>query len=178
MKTFRLPKKTVRAVALQLSAAEPLEIVAHFGPDLRDPDGDGLSNHAELTIHGTDPDRADTSGDGIKDGDKVALGLDPLKDDSALVAYFGTRGDLYPHFYTLDELATLALTQPLIFYSPEAAGYALRMGLQVSRDLQSWTPLALRPEKVSLTQAGELELVVDMPSDVHASFYRLQAAPN
>lgn len=163
---------------LTLSADQPVEIVANFSPDLRDPDGDGLSTHAEVTVHGTDPAEADTSGDGIPDGTKVSLGLDPLRNDSALVAYFGTRGDLYPHFYTLDELATLALKQPFLFYSPEVAGYALRMGLQVSRDLQSWTPLALRPEKVSLTQAGELELVVDMPTDVHASFYRLQAGPN
>ncbi len=163
---------------LTLSVAGPTEIVAHFSPDLRDSDGDGLSNHAEITIHGTDPQLADTSGDGIKDGDKVALGLDPLKNDSALVAYFGTRADLYPHFYTLDDLATLALTQPLIFHSPDSGGYALRLGLQVSLDLQSWTPLPLSPERMSLTTGGELELVVDMPAGVHASFYRLQAGPN
>ena len=43
-----------------------------------DRDGDGLTTEEELFIYGTDPGLADTSGDGISDGEVVARGLDPL----------------------------------------------------------------------------------------------------
>ncbi len=42
-----------------------------------DPDGDGLTNYEEY-LHGTDPDKWDTSGDLLSDGWKVDNGLDPL----------------------------------------------------------------------------------------------------
>ncbi len=45
---------------------------------LRDSDGDGLSDEAELNIFGTDPHNADTDGDGISDGEEVLIwGTDP-----------------------------------------------------------------------------------------------------
>ncbi|MBP5542629.1 MAG: RHS repeat protein, partial [Kiritimatiellae bacterium] len=44
-----------------------------------DRDGDGLSLADELFTYATDPDLPDTSGDGISDGEAVALGLDPLE---------------------------------------------------------------------------------------------------
>ena len=43
-----------------------------------DRDGDGLTTEEELFVYGTDPGLADTSGDGISDGEVVARGLDPL----------------------------------------------------------------------------------------------------
>ncbi|MEP0263522.1 T9SS type B sorting domain-containing protein, partial [Dokdonia sp.] len=43
-----------------------------------DPDGDGLSNSDETTIHNTDPNNPDTDGDGINDGDEVNNNTDPL----------------------------------------------------------------------------------------------------
>ena len=42
-----------------------------------DRDGDGLTLAEELFVHGTDPTLADTSGDGISDGEAVRRGLDP-----------------------------------------------------------------------------------------------------
>ncbi len=42
-----------------------------------DLDGDGLSNWSEITIHQTNPLKADTDGDGLPDGWEVANGLDP-----------------------------------------------------------------------------------------------------
>ncbi len=58
----------------------------HFG-DLNqstdgDPDGDNLTNAGEFT-HGTDPNNADTDGDGWSDGDEVLVhGTDPLDPES------------------------------------------------------------------------------------------------
>ena len=37
----------------------------------------GLSNYEELVVHGTDPDNADSDGDGFNDGEELAGGGDP-----------------------------------------------------------------------------------------------------
>ncbi|MCP4743838.1 MAG: hypothetical protein GY871_16660, partial [Actinomycetales bacterium] len=66
-------------------ADNPLTIVmdgnqtvgAVFDPDQGDPDQDGLSNWAELVLHGTDPNDSDSDGDGFNDGEELAGGSDP-----------------------------------------------------------------------------------------------------
>mgnify|MGYP000710612681 CR=1 FL=1 len=50
-------------------------------PDGDDFDGDGLSNWAEVGVHGTDPFQWDTNGDGLSDGASVGTGFDPASDD-------------------------------------------------------------------------------------------------
>ncbi|MCP3935474.1 MAG: hypothetical protein GY708_08895, partial [Actinomycetia bacterium] len=55
------------------------EYGAGTDPNAADTDGDGLSDGAETT---TDPLVADTDGDGLVDGDEAALGTDPLDSDS------------------------------------------------------------------------------------------------
>jgi len=63
------------------------EIVAGLDP-LRaadaelDPDNDGLVSRVEINVHGTHPLRADTDGDGFRDGREVALGSSPIETDS------------------------------------------------------------------------------------------------
>ena len=49
-------------------------IGADFVADLRDSDGDGLSNFAESVTHGTDPAQADSDGDGLSDGYELGVG--------------------------------------------------------------------------------------------------------
>jgi formylglycine-generating enzyme required for sulfatase activity len=51
---------------------------ATFGPDTRDPDGDGLSNYDEIVTRSTDPTKADTDGDGYSDGYEVQFTSNPL----------------------------------------------------------------------------------------------------
>jgi len=48
-----------------------------------DYDGDGLTNADEVTLHGTQPFKADTDGDGSPDGEEHALLTDPLDRHSA-----------------------------------------------------------------------------------------------
>jgi hypothetical protein len=43
-----------------------------------DIDGDGLGDHEEVYIYGTDPMQFDTDGDALSDGTEVHLGTDPL----------------------------------------------------------------------------------------------------
>ena len=66
----------------------PLQI---YLPDNSDTDADGLTAHEELTKYSTDPDKADTTGDGFRDGFLVSEGFNPTTDYSALVNYIKTE---------------------------------------------------------------------------------------
>ncbi len=49
-----------------------------------DTTGDGLSDHDEILIYGTDPTRRDTDGDGLSDWDEIMVhGSDPLSPDTS-----------------------------------------------------------------------------------------------
>lgn len=62
------------------------EIGANFVPDSRDPDGDGLDNYTEIVVSGTDPNVADTDGDGYSDGYERQFSSDP-KDVASVPQY-------------------------------------------------------------------------------------------
>lgn len=51
-------------------------------PRKADTDRDGLSDGAEVTVHGTNPKHKDSDRDGLSDSREVALGTDPLDADS------------------------------------------------------------------------------------------------
>jgi hypothetical protein len=55
---------------------------ANFVEDTRDPDADGLTNYQEIIVRLTNPNVADTDGDGVKDGQEVTDGTNPLVTDS------------------------------------------------------------------------------------------------
>ncbi len=61
----------------------------------RDDDGDGLTNHDEIMVYGTDPLSWDTDRDGMRDGVEVAYGLDPTMHD----ALDDADGDGLPNGY-------------------------------------------------------------------------------
>ncbi|MCX6875947.1 MAG: SUMF1/EgtB/PvdO family nonheme iron enzyme [Verrucomicrobia bacterium] len=69
---------TGRANPLSVVMDSDKTITAVFGPDPRDPDGDGLTNYQEIVVYGTNPDVADTDGDGFLDGYEVQTGHSPL----------------------------------------------------------------------------------------------------
>lgn len=46
-------------------------------PEVADTDGDGLSDYEEVKIYQTDPLKTDTDGDGYKDGEEVKNGYNP-----------------------------------------------------------------------------------------------------
>lgn len=58
-----------------------------------DADGDGLDDCAEVEDHGTDPNLADSDGDGSLDGEELACLSDPLNGDEACYACGWLRND-------------------------------------------------------------------------------------
>ena len=64
---------------------DPLEAELGTDPDRADSDGDRLNDGDEHWTQGTDPLNADTDGDGIADGDELDYGLDP--NDAASAGY-------------------------------------------------------------------------------------------
>ena len=69
---------TGKANPLSLLMDSDKAITAVFGPDERDPDGDGLTSYEEIVLYGTNPNIADTDGDGFLDGYEVLTGHSPL----------------------------------------------------------------------------------------------------
>ncbi len=59
-----------------------LFILEHKSVVDTDKDDDGLSNKDEVDIYGTDPNKADTDGDGWDDGQEITAGTDPLNKDT------------------------------------------------------------------------------------------------
>jgi hypothetical protein len=58
------------------------EFTANADPNKADTDGDGLTDGNEVNTTKSDPARADTDGDGLKDGDEVTAKSDPTKTDT------------------------------------------------------------------------------------------------
>ena len=82
---FRANGATIPETSLAelLRDATRFELVwraAEGDPDT-DPDADGLSTRDEIRRHGTDPNQADTDGDGLSDASEILLGSNPLDAD-------------------------------------------------------------------------------------------------
>ena len=78
------------------ASADPVDPTA-------DRDADGLADVEEVPdVYGTEPDNADTDGDGIDDGDEIGFGLDPLNSDTDL--------DFLSDGEEIDEVGTDPLT--------------------------------------------------------------------
>jgi hypothetical protein len=92
-------------------------------PQKADTDGDGLNDGDEVKAHGTDPLDADSDGDRMNDGWEVEHGLNPLY---AMDARFDTDGDRIPTYYeyVLGTIPTNATSAPAATYHVNPAAPA------------------------------------------------------
>ena len=79
---------------LALSVGSDLSLTANFTEDLNDNDLDGLSNYAEIIVHGTDPNDHDSDDDAIPDGKEIEIGTNPLVSDQAAFNYGLASGEM------------------------------------------------------------------------------------
>jgi hypothetical protein len=61
-----------------------------------DSDGDGLTDEAETTIHGTNPTLWDTDGDGSSDGQEIQAGTDPFTPNTGAAPVADSDSDGLP----------------------------------------------------------------------------------
>ncbi len=64
---------------------------ARTSPWSVDTDGDGLTDHEEVSVYGTDPTGWDTDGDGLGDGAELAAGFSPLEVEARM--FSDSNGD-------------------------------------------------------------------------------------
>ena len=69
-------------------------------PNVADTDGDGLQDGHEIILHGTDPNKADTDGDGFEDKFELDTGFDPKSDTNSPDTTSSIRTAVELHFFT------------------------------------------------------------------------------
>lgn len=83
------------ALTAQVTMDAPRTVTATFAIDAADDDSDGLTNHQEIVIYQTNPQAADSSDDGILDGEAVTAGLDPRINQQAVIAFVAQHPDRF-----------------------------------------------------------------------------------
>ena len=73
-----------------LTISGDIEANASFDPSPYDGDGDGLSDHYETVIFGSNPNNTDSDGDGFSDLEENNTGLDPNVPDTVLRNLFNS----------------------------------------------------------------------------------------
>jgi hypothetical protein len=64
-----------------------------FASSQVDPDSDGLSDAVEVHTYGTNPQSADSDGDGRADDEEIAMGYHPAFDESGVLADGEAEGE-------------------------------------------------------------------------------------
>ncbi|MEO1079388.1 MAG: hypothetical protein AAFY29_07530 [Pseudomonadota bacterium] len=146
--------------AQELSQRDATVLMLLLGSAPRDDDGDGLDAFEEEEL-GTDPELADTDGDGLTDGDEVNVHrTSPLLADS--------DGD------GIDDDAELAGgSDPLVFDEPEP----LQLSSDVDADAAETVALSLDGGSLTLPSEDGTTLTMNVPEASVAASTAFSAAP-
>lgn len=151
------------------TVAETVGTVGSFTADLADPDQDGLTNHDEIVLHGTNPTLKDTDGDQLSDGAEVAnTGTNPLVSNLAAVQWIVANLE-----------GTGGLTGPALARDPGSNTVTLRLGLRESATLlDAWNRWKFDTPGASVgTQGGMLRVTVPATADP-GRFFRFDGEPS
>jgi hypothetical protein len=136
-----IEKYSTEAILIENIEIGGIEI-SNFTPPVDpsvDTDGDGLYDSVEtntgtyvsLTNTGTDPNNADSSGDGFNDGEVVSAGYDP---NISYREFLNSFGLVDPGLIVDAQLGQLGLEQG------NDGNFDMNFDLELSTDLQTWTP--------------------------------------
>lgn len=70
---------------LNLKVSQDINVDVNFEKDLRDTDGDGLSNYEEAVVFETNPRSVDTDEDGFSDKKEIERSMDPKTSDHEII---------------------------------------------------------------------------------------------
>ena len=125
-------------------------------PNNADSDSDGLTDGVEnntgtfvsTSEPGTDPNNADTSGDGIKDGDWANADYDPNANYSEIINIVSQ----YPSLLGLVDPSSIVDAQigSLGIQRGNDGNFDMNFDLELSSDLQTWTPHTSHTIEVSV----------------------------
>lgn len=147
------------------TVTESVGVIGSFAEDLTDLDQDGLTNHDEIVLHGTNPALSDTDGDLLGDGVEIRDTLtDPLGDDHAAVQWVMANLS-----------GTSSLEGPGLIRDPGSNTVTLRLGLGESSTLVgAWNRWKFNTPGASVgVQSGMLRVGVPGTSD-WARFFRFE----
>ncbi|MBN8456865.1 MAG: LamG domain-containing protein [Verrucomicrobia bacterium] len=147
------------------TVTETVGSVAGFTPDLADPDQDGLTNHDEIVLHGTNPALKDTDGDQLSDSAEVNdTRTDPLVSNLPAVQWIVANLE-----------GTGGLTGPALVRDPGSNTVTLRLGLRQSATLaDAWNTWNFTTADASVgAQNGMLRVTVPATAD-WARFFRFE----
>gem|GEM_PF-4832204 len=165
-------KLAVQAYAyrtLPIFGGKPVHEVMARAFHLSDSDEDALTDEDELVTFQSDPFKASTFGDGLKDGEKFAIGLSPGTDFSTAIRTLRAQGAAAVEadpvsygLYTSSSIEDLNLGGLMLDANGNGTA-TLRLQLQATSDLSQ-----------GFTDLGDpIEVQVDLPSDKY--FLRVRA---
>ncbi|MDA1068855.1 MAG: hypothetical protein O3C43_20410, partial [Verrucomicrobia bacterium] len=114
-------------------------VTAHFVQDLSDQDNDGLSAYEELAIHGTNPEKKDTDGDKINDGDEVGTIFNPAIDDTPTLQLLASNPGLYLSLV----LSSAAVIPEIVIEKNESGDFEIIIQIEKTDDLTNWVAMDL-----------------------------------
>ena len=140
------------------------------GKIFKDTDGDGLSDYEEKYLYGTDPKNPDTDRDGLKDGDEVKRGRNPLGPGRLKDLFIPHAGNNYLpqalqpkrllcHAVSLVAIKTVVVVFVLFYplaawLSPDLALAQAKKIIELTNNLRQAVSLPALLESQKLTQAA------------------------
>jgi alpha-tubulin suppressor-like RCC1 family protein len=137
---------------------------------------DADENPYDIALSGTGlSSNLDTDGDGLNDAAEFqleTLGFDWQTSQTAMVATYFNNANI-GGLYTLNQFQALQVDAPILTKNPTTGLFSLRIGIQKSTNLMSFTPFLMTAPQTTITGDGKMKFEFASPDN--AAFYRLLA---
>ena len=156
-----IDKYSAGAIPIENIEIGGIEIGSYTPPVIPvDTDGDGLYDSVETNTGvyvspsdtGTDPNNADTSGDGFTDAEAISASVDPNFDYGGLLSIVRQNPDRFDIFNNQPDPGSIVdMQMGSVGLERGADGnFDMNFDLEISTDLQTWTPHASHTFEISV----------------------------